>query len=291
MVRLMDSKNLTVWLSLGIAMIALVLSQLPPIPRYFALPKLDVTAHRNLQVRHYLGDLVLVPFLQINNSGKAQGAITKIELVLTKQDDPSFRKNLLAQAYYLKPETIALNQTPTAIPFGHISVPPSETWETYIDFYEPPSAARRLRAADIQGRVAAEIQESLADKSPLNNELAEISNELFDEIRAHTDKRLSSFEIGEYRLYLRLFGESESEPAARRCYSLTVFEGHLSRFDAITEHYRFGAGITFPLPGQAGFLGDLFDVECTTYTGQRSPNKVLQPTANLGQPATRLIRG
>ena len=260
----MDIKNLAAWLSLGIAIVALVLSQFPPIPSYFALPELKLTAHRSLQVRHYLGDLVLVPFLQISNSGKVRGTISKIELTLTKQDSPSFRKHLLAQTYYLKPETISLNQNPTPIPFGHISVPPSETWETYIDFYESPNAARRLRIAKIQGRAAAEIQKGLADKSPLDSELAEISNELFDEIKAHTDERLSSFEIGEYRLYLKLFGESSSEPTARRCYSLTVFEGHLSRFDAITEQYRFGAGIIFPLPLQAGFLGDLFDVECTT---------------------------
>ena len=264
--RLMDIKNLTAWLSLGLATLALVLSQLPPIPSYFALPELDVTAHRNLKVRHYLGGLVLIPFLQINNSGKVRGTISKIELVLTKPDNSSFRRKLLAQAYYLKPQTIALNQAPTAIPFGRISVSPGETWETYIDFYEPLNAARRLEAADIQGRVAAEIQEGLADKSALSNELVQISNELFNEIKVHTDERLSSFELGEYRLYLKLFGENNSEPAARRCYSITVFEGHLGQLDTITEQYRFGAGITFPFPRQAGFLGELFDVECLTYT-------------------------
>ena len=264
--RFMEIKNLTAWLSLGIAVTALVLSQFPPVPSYFALPELAITAHRNLQVKHHLGDLLLVPFLQINNSGKVRGTVTKIELVLTKQDNSSFRKSMLAQAYYLKPDTIALNQAPTAIPFGHISVSPGETWETYIDFYEPTNAARRLEAADIRGRVNAEIQQGLAEKLDINNELVYISNDLFDEIKTYTDERLSLFEIGEYRLYLELFGESNSEPTARRCYSFTVFEGHLSQLDAITEQYRFGAGITFPSPPQTGFLGEIFDVECPIHT-------------------------
>lgn len=255
----MNIRNLTAWLSLGIATIALVLSQLPPIPSYFALSELNLTVNRNLQVRQYLGDLVLTPFLQIRNSGKVRGTVSKIELVLTKQDSPSFRRNLLAQAYYLKPETISLSQTPTAIPFGYITVPPNEAWEAYIEFYEQPSAARRLETADIRGRVTTEIQESFTD-----NELAEISNELFDEIEIHTNERLSSFEIGEYRLHLKLFGESNSEPAAQGCYSLTVFEKHLNLLDGITEQYRFGFGIIFPPRTQPGFLGDLFDVECAT---------------------------
>ena len=40
--RLVGIKNVATWLSLGIAIIALVLSQLPPIPSYFALPELKI---------------------------------------------------------------------------------------------------------------------------------------------------------------------------------------------------------------------------------------------------------
>ena len=258
----MGIKNLTVWLSLGLAMIAVVLSQFPPIPSYFALPKLNLTAHRNLQVRHYLGDLVLTPFLQISNSGNAQGTFAKIELVLTKQDSPSFRKKLLAQFHYLMPTTVAINQTPTRIPFGQVSVSPGETWQTYIDFFEPPNTAWQLRAKNIQARVGGEIQNKLANRPLSDSGLVEISNKLFDEIKILTKERLSSVEIGEYRLYLKIFGDSNSEPAVQKCYSFTVFEGHLGQFDAITERYRFGAGITFPSQAGEGFSGDLFDVEC-----------------------------
>ena len=185
-----------------------------------------------------------------------------MELELVKQDEPSFRRNLVAQAYYLKPETIALNHTPTAIPFGQISVPPGETWETYIDFYEPPNAARRIKGADIQGRVAGELQEKLADKPLLDNKLVEINDELFDEIKNLSNEKLSWFEIGEYKLVLELFGEDNPHPLAQKCYSLTVFEGNLSRLGAITEQYRFGAGIAFPPSGLIGFVGDLFSVDC-----------------------------
>lgn len=260
----MATKNLTAWLSLAVATVALTLSQLPPIPSYFSSPQLSLTANRILQVRHSIGDLVLVPFLQINNSGNAQGTVSRLELLLTKQDSPSFRRTLSAQAYYLKPATVALNQTPTAIPFGHIAVPAGETWETYIDFYEPPSVANRLQRADIQGRVSAEIQEGLSEMSPYDNELAEISDELFEEIKSLADQRLKSFQIGEYTLQLKVFGDADDVPVAEKCYSLTVFQGHLSRFDAITDQYRFGAGISYPPPGQVGFMGDLFDTNCAS---------------------------
>lgn len=261
--RLMDIKNITTWLSLGIATIALVLSQLPSIPSYFALPELKRSVHNSLQVRHYLGDLVLVPFLQINNSGKAKGMISTIELDLAKRDRPSVRRTLVAQGYYLKPDTVALNHTPTVIPFGQIFVAAGETWETYINFYEKQDSARRIKGADIQNRVAESIQKKLGDKPYSDGVPVEIDDELFDEIEAVSDERLSWFEIGEYKLVLKLFGEDLVHPFAQECYSLTVFEGNLNRLDAITEQYRFGVGITFPLPGGYGFEGELFSVECT----------------------------
>ncbi len=258
----METKKLTASLTLGVATCALVLSQFAPLSSYLASPHLTLTANRNLQVRHYLGDLVCFPFVQIHNSGKAQGTISKIELVVTKEDNPSYRKTLVAQAYYLKPDTVALNQTPTAIPFGQITVDAGGTWETYIDFYETPIAARRLQAADIQARVAADIQEGLAQRLPFSNELAEISDELFEEIKSSTDERLQSFESGEYILKLRLFADNNSDSVTEKCYSLTVFQGHLSILDAITDGYRYGAGISFPPAGSVGFIVDLFDTEC-----------------------------
>ena len=266
----MDIKNFTAWLSLGVATIAIILSQLPPIPSYFSLPELNLTAHRSLQVRHNFGDLVLVSFLQISNSGNAHGTVSKIKLILTKPDDTSYRKNLLAQAYNPKPETIAPYQGPAVIPFGHISISPGETWETYIYFYETPNTAWQIKTANIHARIAADIQKSWSENlSTHTHEPLKISDKLFDEIKNLTDERLSSFEIGQYRLHLKVFGENNSKPIAHKCYSLAVFDGHLSQLDAITKQYRFGTAIGFsrpfiPFSPQLGFVSELSDVECAT---------------------------
>ena len=266
----MDIKSLTAWLSLGVATIALILSQLPPIPSYFSLPKLNLTAHSSLQIRHNFGDLVLVPFLQISNSGNAQGMVSKIELILTRKDKPSYRKHLLAQTYSPKPGTIAPYQAPVVIPFGHISVLPKETWATYISFYETPNTAWQIKTANIHARVAADIRKSWSENLSTHvHESPKISNQLFDEIKNLTDERLSSFEIGQYRLHLKLFGGNNSKPIAHKCYSLAVFDGHLSQLDAITEQYRFGTVIGFthsfiPFSPQLGFVSELSDVECAT---------------------------
>ena len=253
----MDIKSTTAWASLGIALTALVLSQFPPIPSYFASPSLELTAYNSLHVRHYLGDLVLVPYLQVNNSGTAPGKISKIELEIAKQDKPSVRKSLLAQSYYLKPDTVSLNQTPTSLPLGQVAVPPGETWETFVDFFETPNEARRVRTANIQHQVAEQIQTALAVEQRPANSPVEISSELLDEIKTLSNAGLSWFEIGEYRLVLKLFGEHPHHPVAQQCYALTVFEGNLSQLSVITEEYRFGAGITFPLRNTSGFVGNL----------------------------------
>lgn len=261
--RLMDTKNLTSWLSLGIAIVAIVLSQLPPIASFFAVSQLTLTANRSLQAHHYLGDLILTPFLQINNSGNAQATISRIELIITKQDDSSFQKDLLAQTYYPTPEAIAPNESPTMIPFGRIPISPSEFWENYVTFFEPISAARRSQIEQIGQRVDEEIDLALANELPSNNEPVTISDDLFDEIKSLSDERLS-FEIGEYTLHLKLYIEDDPETAAETCYSLTIFDGDVTRFDAITEEYRIGMWILFPGQNRWTFTGELDDVVCMT---------------------------
>jgi len=255
-------KSLTAWLSLVVAVIALVLSQFPPIPSYFASPHISFTA-KGLHIKHSLGLLSLTPYLHINNSGKARSTISKIELILAKQNHLSFRRTLFAQFYYLEPSTLALNQAPTPIPFSNIAIPSGETWGAYVDFHKSLSNAEKIQFADISEKVNEEIQAGFSNKPPSVKELVKISDDLFGKIKSISDEQLESFQVGQYTLRFNLFDDSNSEIVAKKCYSFAVFEHHLNIIRTITDQYQTGAGILFMTPAQKGFYVDLVDTNCT----------------------------
>lgn len=260
----MENKSITAWLSLGVSITAIVLSQLPPLRTFISSPELSISLNKTLQVRHIVGDLDFLPYVQVSNTGGAPGVIGTIELIITRRDTPTFKKVLTAQSYFLKPASVGLNQMPTAIPFGRIAVPPRETWDTYAEFFETPSSARRIEMARMQSDVSKQVQDALRAMPQPNTKLAEISQDLFMDLSSNANARLKDFSIGEYMLMARVLPIEGTHALAEQCYTFAVYEGHISQLNAITEQYKYGAGIAFPPPGQVGFSADLYNAECPT---------------------------
>lgn len=256
--------NRTALASLGIALLAIVLSQLRPLYTYFDTAEFSMTIHQSLQVRHYLGEIFIVPYVRIKNSGGAGGYISRIELRLTRKDNPSYTQELTAQSYYLKPETVGMNQAPTQIPFGDISVGPGESWDFYVEFFQTPTSEKRIQFAELKSRVQSEIQRELDALPPDAQKLVEISDSLFEELGSISTSGLKSFEIGEYSVEFGVIADGGRNPVNRMCYTLTIFEGHIERLQAIIEGYRIGAGLIIPPIGKVGFTTNLFESECPT---------------------------
>ena len=262
----MYTQNLTAWLSLGVAALAVVLSQFPPLMTYYASPEFELVADSPINVSHNLGEIVLSPYLQIKNSGDAEGTVSKIELIVSKKGDSSFKKGMRAQIYYLKPSAISPGQLPVQIPFSNISIQPGETWEAYVDFFKAHDVSRRGKIAEFRERVSSEFLESQKQRSNKQGivyfEPPTISDDLFNRIKSHTEKELSPFVIGQYSLHLKLYSKSDQEPDLQKCYLFTVFEGDLREMDRITGMYRTGLGIISPYFHRIGFPGDITKSEC-----------------------------
>ena len=239
----MNTKNLSAWLSLGVATLALVLSQFSPIPSYFALPKLDFTVHKMLRISHALGEPILFPFLYINNSGNAQGSVSKIELVLTRLDS-SFSKTFVAESYSQPEASVSFFNNPElSIPFGHIGISPGETWEGYIHFHEPFNLEQQNKNSEISRQMQEEFQEHFAG-GQISGRFT-FSEDLFRAIKKLTNDRLKSFGIGQYKIHLKIFDKSHTDPIVQHCHSFIIFDEPLKWFDKITETYRFGV---YPSP-------------------------------------------
>ena len=261
----MNTKQITAWLSIIVATIALVLSQFPPIISYLDEPEFELIAYKNVHIRHHFGEISLAPFIQIENSGNARGKISKLELILTNTAGDSFKKKLIAQQYYPKPGAVAPYQLSPTIPFGHISIQSKETWEAYVDFFVTPDIPKRDKVVDFEERMISEIQSKEQGVSPnfkFDYSEPKISDELFDEIKAFTDQKISSFVIGVYTLHLKLYDEGNTDVVAQKCYSLSVHGGQLKLLNKITDMYRNGEGIIYPPIGRVGFIANLFDATC-----------------------------
>ena len=235
---------------------------------YHASPEFELIVYSPIKVHHYFGEIILSPFLQIKNSGDAEGTVSKIELVISKQDGSSYKKNLRVRSYYPTPGAISPGQFSVQIPFGNISIQPGKIWEAYVDFFKAPDVSMRGNIADFRARVSSEIQESQIQRSNMqhraNKKIPTISDGLFNNIKTYTEDRLSTFKIGQYSLHLKLYSKQERDPelAFQKCYLLTVFEGDMLQMGRITAKYRYGEGIIFPNFSNPGFMGDINNVEC-----------------------------
>ncbi len=250
-------RGIVPWVSLAVAILALILSQLHPLYTYLDKPKLKADLHSNMLVTHYLGDLFFTPYVKITNVGRASGTVTRIELLVEKRDNPAFRKRMPAQTYFLKPEALGAGQIPTRVPFGQISIASSASWESYVEFFVTPTAAKRIKADEFQKRIHSEF----GVFNPFGSSRPTISKELYQEITRLSEDELRTFDIGEYYLLALFWTDDKKDPAIRRGYTFTVFDGHLARLRAVTEGYRFGEMLVRPPLGPPGFNTDLSAID------------------------------
>ncbi|MDD9824786.1 MAG: hypothetical protein OXU43_06415 [Gammaproteobacteria bacterium] len=267
----MKTKHISTWLSFTVAVLALTLSQLPPIPSYFASPDLSLTV-KGLRVNQFLGNLLLHPFLQINNSGKSLVTVSKIELILTKQAPPVFEKTFSAE-FYQEASTLPYGLPAgfhAQTPFGNIVILPDEVWNTYVHFQEKLDDATRIQHGKIMAKISSEALENYSNGPFLGPYYYDLSDELFREFKSRSDALLNLFLIGQYNIRLKVFDDSNLASVTEKCYSFTVFDGHLDNIKVTTAMQRIhpqGRVSLYPLGplgplGQKGFYVELVDMDC-----------------------------
>lgn len=257
MSRSRDRANPTAWLSLFVAVAAVVLSQLPPIRSYFASASFQLSVGSTIYVEHTLGYIMLQPNVQLANGGDAQGKISSLKASLS--GGHGVELSLLGQYYIEPPNVVGIAERIVPMQFMGTFVPPGGKWEKHVRFFERLRDSDRLAFERTRRIVQNEI--NAAPISPITN-LREISDASFDAIAEKVNRKLAPFAHGEFHLELEAHDDN-GDLVAQSCYRFFLGDEQKHALDQITEGYRIGQSLLFPPLTEVGVYADLHGADCS----------------------------
>jgi len=223
----------TFWTAL-LALLALVLSQFPPISILLRRARLNVEAFERIHVAHSLGDPNATLHLVITNSGGREVKIKSIVLNFHRDGDDQFE--LKGRGYYQSPaDQSAVILTP-------FRLKPDEEWSHMVNFFSLRSNTEEREVNQIKST----IRNSIAPRKsePGNDKVfLEAPSEL---VKPATDyfQRKFRWNSGEYEVTLNVVAEP-SEASTSQQYRITVFESDNKQLVDETKRYIYGAGVYF----------------------------------------------
>jgi hypothetical protein len=109
-----------------VAVLAVILSQVPPIRLWFRPRRLEVEVHSRLQITHKVGNPNVGMFVSVRNTGGRELRIKSLKLALIR--DGLHLSPLPAQNYFENPSSTS------SVLFVPFSLKPSETWAHGVNF-------------------------------------------------------------------------------------------------------------------------------------------------------------
>lgn len=225
-----------------VALLALVLSQLPPVHLMLRPRRLEVEVHSRIQITHHVGNPNIGLFLSIRNTGGRVLRIRKIQIDVERDGKPLGR--FPAQNFFESPSS----QTPALfIPF---SLRPGEDWShgaSFLNFFDRQTE-KTYRAS--LSALNADIGKKLQARPSDDGKAVNAEEALVAPFLALFDK-LFVWEPGEYVVALTVDAEPGSASYLRK-YRFTLYESDTVELRAHANDYKFGGGISYNLQQHAG---------------------------------------
>ena len=225
------------------ALVAIVLSQLPPIHLLLRPKRLDVEVHSRIGITHKVGNPNASVVVSVRNTGGRALRIKALRLNITRDGKPLMA--LPAQNYF---ETPSATSSVLFVPF---SLKPGETWAHSVAFLilfdrlTEKQFRENLSAlgADIRRRIDERPQEHEKQAVVADPRLVEPFNALF--------AKLFVWLPGEHIAELQVDAEPGSASYSKK-YRFTLYESDAEELRSHTEDYRIGGGLTFNVERHAG---------------------------------------
>lgn len=225
-----------------VAMLALVLSQLPPVLLWFRPRKLDVEVHSRIQVTHKVGNPNIGMYVSLSNTGGRVLRIRSFRVQISR--DGNSLCSLPAQNYFETPSATA------SVLFVPFTLRPGEIWGHGTNFLNFFDRATEKLYRESEASLLSDIRNKIKAK-PKDDEALVIAEpnlvvpfqRLFDE--------LFIWIPGEYTIELVV----EADPGSasfRSKYRFTLFESDSEELRSHTEDYKNGGGISYSVNKHAG---------------------------------------
>lgn len=225
-----------------IAVLALVLTQLPPIKLWFRPTRLEVEVHSRVQLTHKVGNPNLGMYVGIRNIGGRDVRVRTLSVSLSRDGNslgtyPIFN-------FFETPSSTA------AVLFVPFTLRPSETWAHGANFLRVFDRATEKLYRASESKLRLDIRKKLADRDKDEKELVAADPENVAPFMTMFKQNFVYFP-GEYILDLRIDAESNQSVFGRR-YRFTLFESDSEELRSHTDDYKHGGGLAYNVDRHAG---------------------------------------
>lgn len=245
----MEVLNIFDWKAI-IALLALVLSQLPPIRQMIKGKKLRMSVADIAQFTHIFGNTNMSLWIDLENIGAKTITISRINCLLRRQEQTI--QTLTARTYWVT-ESLS-REKPLELPLPEIALKPGERWSGYLHFWDTNAWSKA-----IQGKVKsiilrmrddttskATIRDKAMESIPINSRpLVEADPSLMQEINDIL-KNLKKIEEGDYEMFVATYETTARSPLKTLGFDFTIFETDVQDIFEDTVDYKYGFGIHLP---------------------------------------------
>ncbi|WP_338802529.1 hypothetical protein V9L13_11195 [Pseudomonas sp. RSB 5.4] len=221
--------------SLVVSVLAVILSQLPPIHLLLRPRRLEVEVHSRVQLTHRVGNPNLGLVVGITNSGGRSLRIRSMHLDLVRDGQPLV--TLHAQAYF---ETPSSTSTVLLVPFF---LKPGDSWAHAVTFFNNfERQVDKAYRADL-ARLRTDIRKKIDAQPPDKRELVEAEPQMIAPF-SELFRKLFIWETGEYMFTLSVIAAPGSASYTKK-YRFTLYESDTEELRQQAERYKYGAGIAY----------------------------------------------
>ncbi len=231
----------TFWAA-ALALLAIVLSQLPPLHLLLRPKRLEVEVHSRIGITHKVGNPNASMVVSIRNTGGRELRVKSLSLDVVRDGKPLAA--LPAQNYF---ETPSSQSSVLFVPF---SIKPGETWAhsvAFLNFFD------RLTEKQFRENLSAldsDIRRKLRARSEDDKRAVVAEKEL---VQPFIDmvKKLFVWLPGEYVVNLKVNAEPGSASYSKK-YRFTLYESDSADLQEHLEDYPFGGGLTYDVERHVG---------------------------------------
>lgn len=224
--------NWTFW-AVIISLVALVLSQLPPIKLWFKKPKLEIELYSKFAISHKIGNPTLQLHLVINNIGGSKIRIKDISATIKR--DNELLCTLPVQNYLQNQNDI------NPLIFVPCSLNSSEEWVHIINLFKFFTREDENQYRNLEAKMFSNFREKKKTVDPSSKDLIEIDEDLVKPFYDFFERHFI-WKSGDYLLTFSINTDNEKANVSRN-YRFTIFESHTEQLKEMIDSYKYGDGI------------------------------------------------
>lgn len=229
--------------SAAIALLALVLSQLPPLHILFRRAKLEIEAYSQMHLTHKVGNPNAQLHLILSNSGGRELRIKELELHFARDNEDNF--TLPAKNYLQHPAD------KDAVLFTSFKLKPGEEWAHIVNFLNFFSRQEDKRYRQLESTLRQDILRKREGLANQNDDVpADEAN--VAPLQTFFDQKFR-WKPGEYTVTLRVRTEPELTTPDKQ-FRITLFESDSKELEDYRNDFKYGYGVSLNSPRHTGLI-------------------------------------